>query len=441
MKNDLRIFDSFTKEIKNLKDFIVKDETIRVYVCGITVYDYCHIGHARSLIVFDLLHRFLKFVYPKVIFVRNITDFGLKIKEKAESLGISSQELAQKYINFFHEDLKRLNILSVDEEPRASEYGKEMIEYINILLEKNIAYKTQDGIYFDISKIEGYDSSNFDPDESKDTYSKRNPKDFTLWKFGDYGDQNFESPYGSSGMPGWHIECSAMSKKLLGKTFHIHGGGTDLKFPHHENEIAQCKGAFNCDPAHIWMHNGLLHIDGEKMSKSLRNMRYIRDIPNSFEADSLRYFFLSHNYRSDVEINEEKLQQSRETMKNMRKIFLNKNFEESEDYESITPEDLKELFEDLDSSLLLRNLFTKTSQQVELKVVELKVQFQILKVMGFKFENLCILSGKEIESLILERNSAKLNRNFDKADEIRSMLLDNFVELQDDKDSTNFIFI
>ena len=432
MESNLRIFDSFTKEIKNLKNFTSNDETIRVYVCGITVYDYCHIGHARSLIVFDLLHRFLKFVYPKVIFVRNITDFGLKIKEKAESLGVSSQELVQKYINFFHEDLKRLNILSVDEEPRASNYGKEMIEYINILLEKNIAYTTQDGIYFDISKVKGYDCSNSDPNESNDTYNKRNSKDFTLWKFGDYGDQNFESPYGSSGMPGWHIECSAMSNKLLGKTFHIHGGGADLKFPHHENEIAQCNGAFSCDPAHIWMHNGLLHINGEKMSKSLKNMRYIRDIPNSFEVDSLRYFFLSHNYRSDVEINEEKLQQSQETIRNMRKIFLNKKFKESGD---ITPMDLKELFDDLDSSLLLRNLFTKTSSD------HLAIQFQILKIMGFQFENLCVLSKEEIAILILERNSAKLNRNFQKADKIRSMLLNNFVELQDDKDGTNFIFI
>ncbi len=284
---------------------------VKMYVCGITVYDLCHIGHARSAIVFDVIYRFLRSLGYQVSYVRNFTDIDDKILRRAAAEGVDYRTIANRYIQTFHEDMDALGLLPPTLEPLATDHIPEMLDIVGRLVEKGVAYKAGTDVYFSVEGFSGYGmlsgrdledmvaGARVEVDENK-----RNPMDFVLWKGSKPGEPSWESPWGP-GRPGWHIECSAMATKYLGITFDLHGGGKDLVFPHHENEIAQSQAAFGAPFARYWVHNGFVNIDNEKMSKSLGNFITIRDVLESVHPESLRLFVISKHYRSPVDFSDE----------------------------------------------------------------------------------------------------------------------------------------
>ncbi|MEW5772036.1 MAG: cysteine--tRNA ligase [Thermodesulfobacteriota bacterium] len=303
----------------------LEDNHVRMYVCGITAYDYCHIGHARSAVVFDVLVRHLRHLGMKVTFVRNFTDIDDKIINRANELGEDPAALAERFIQAFYEDMDRLNILRADLEPKATEHIQEMFAVTRELIAKGHAYPTPSGdVYFRVRSFAGYGKlsgrslddlqagARVAPGEEKE-----DPLDFALWKAAKPGEPFWESPWGP-GRPGWHLECSAMSDKHLGLPLDIHGGGQDLVFPHHENEIAQSEAASGKDLARFWVHNGFVQVNAEKMSKSLGNFSTIRDILADYLPETLRFFLLTKHYRSPVDFTPENME---EAEKNLRRIY------------------------------------------------------------------------------------------------------------------------
>ncbi len=298
---------------------------VRMYVCGITAYDYCHIGHARSAIVFDVLVRYLRSTGLSVNFVRNFTDVDDKIIKRAAEEGLSSQEVAEKNIRFFHEDMDRLGVLRADIEPRCTEHIPQMVELTQDLITKGHAYATPSGdVYFRVRSFAEYGKlSGRDVDDLRSGAriapgeEKEDPLDFALWKAAKPGEPSWPSPWGE-GRPGWHLECSAMSEEHLGLPMDIHGGGQDLIFPHHENEIAQSEAALGVPLANYWVHNGFVQIDQEKMSKSLGNFKTIRDLLAEYLPEVLRYFLLTKHYRSPIDFTVAAMD---EAEKNLKRIY------------------------------------------------------------------------------------------------------------------------
>jgi cysteinyl-tRNA synthetase/serine O-acetyltransferase len=299
------------------EDFIpVTPGQVQMYVCGITVYDHCHIGHARSAIVFDVMRRYLKYKGFNVTFIKNFTDIDDKIINRAKQEGISWDAVAQKYIEEYYGDMDSLGVARADVEPKATEHIHEIIDIVKGLIDKGYAYEVQGDVYFEIGKFADYGKlSKRDLDDMmagarvEVNEKKRNPMDFALWKTSKEDEPAWESPWGP-GRPGWHIECSAMSRKHLGDTFDIHGGGADLIFPHHENEIAQSEAYTGKPFVRYWVHNGFITVDKEKMSKSLGNFFTIKEILNKFDAEVIRFFLLSTHYRSPIEFSDEQLRES-----------------------------------------------------------------------------------------------------------------------------------
>ncbi len=293
---------------------------VRMYVCGPTVYDLSHLGHARKEVVFDVMVRYLRFRGFRVHYIRNITDVDDKIIVRAQESGVSWDRIAREFEEAFHEDMESLGVLKPDHEPRATETIPEMLEMIQKLLDKGFAYVSEGSVYFSVEAMDDYGKlthrkademmagARVEVDESK-----RNPLDFALWKASKAGEPSWPSPWGD-GRPGWHIECSAMSRKLLGETLDIHGGGVDLVFPHHENEIAQSEAATGKPFARWWIHNGLLTVEKEKMAKSLGNFITIRDALEELHPETLRMFFLSHHYRSPVDFSAENVARTRKNL-------------------------------------------------------------------------------------------------------------------------------
>jgi cysteinyl-tRNA synthetase len=315
----LQIYNSLTRQ---KEDFIpITPKTVRMYVCGMTVYDYCHLGHARVMVVFDTVYRYLRASNYAVNYVRNITDIDDKIIRRAAENGESIQALTQRFIDAMHEDEDALNVLRPTEEPRATETIDEMLDMINTLMGKGYAYQGKNGdVYYDVSKFEGYGKlsgrkldelragERVAVDEVKD-----DPLDFVLWKASKPGEPAWESPWGQ-GRPGWHIECSAMSKTRLGSHFDIHGGGSDLQFPHHENEIAQSEACNGHTYVNYWMHNGFIRVNDEKMSKSLNNFFTIREVLTHYKAAEIRFFILNSHYRSQLNYGTDQLDAARASL-------------------------------------------------------------------------------------------------------------------------------
>jgi cysteinyl-tRNA synthetase len=299
------------------EDFIpVAPGQVKMYVCGITVYDHCHIGHARSAIVFDIMRRYLAYRGYKVTFVKNFTDIDDKIINRAQQEGIAWNEVAEKYIAEYYRDMDQLGVGRADIEPKATEHIQEIIDITTGLVDKGYAYAVDGDVYFQIEKFSDYGKlSKRDLDDMiagarvDVNERKRNPMDFALWKASKAGEPSWSSPWGP-GRPGWHIECSAMSRKHLGDTFDIHGGGADLAFPHHENEIAQSEAYTGKPFAKYWVHNGFITIDKEKMSKSLGNFFTIKEILGNFDAEAVRFFLLSTHYRSPIEFSDDQLREA-----------------------------------------------------------------------------------------------------------------------------------
>ncbi len=297
----------------------LKPKTVRMYVCGVTVYDYCHIGHARSALVFDVIRRYLEFSGYQVIFVKNFTDVDDKIIKRANERGVSCDAITAEFIEAYYQDMGKLGIKRATEEPKATEHMAEIIELVSTLIQKGLAYPVDGDVYFQVEKYQAYGRLSKRKLEDLQAGArvevdarKRHPMDFALWKSSKPGEPSWESPWGP-GRPGWHIECSAMSMRHLGETFDIHGGGMDLIFPHHENEIAQSCGATGKEFARYWVHNGFVQINQEKMSKSLGNFFTIREIfeksqwGEEITGEVLRYFLLGTHYRSPLDFSDQSL--------------------------------------------------------------------------------------------------------------------------------------
>jgi cysteinyl-tRNA synthetase len=310
----MRIYNTLTGK---KEDFVpVEPGKVKMYACGITVYDHCHIGHARSAVVFDIMRRYMKYKGFDFRYVRNFTDIDDKIINRAKQEGIPWDEVARKYIGEYYRDMDALGVGGADVEPKATEHIGEIVDLVKGLIEKGYAYEVDGSVYFEVEKFAGYGKlskrdledmmagARIEVDERK-----RNPMDFALWKSSKEGEPSWESPWGP-GRPGWHIECSAMSLKQLGETFDIHGGGADLIFPHHENEIAQSEAYTGKPFVRFWVHNGFITVDKEKMSKSLGNFFTIKEILAKFDAEAVRFFLLSTHYRSPIEFSDEQLREA-----------------------------------------------------------------------------------------------------------------------------------
>ncbi len=308
----LRIYNTFTQK---KEDFVpVTEGAASMYVCGVTVYDHCHIGHARSAIVFDTISRYLGTKGYKLTSVKNFTDIDDKIINKARAEGISWKEVSEKYIASFYEDMNALNILRPTYEPRATDHIDEMIGLVEALLSKGHAYKSEGDVYFSVESYKKYGQLSKRPLEEMEAGArvdinekKQNPLDFALWKASKPDEPSWETPFGP-GRPGWHIECSAMSSKYLGNPFDIHGGGKDLVFPHHENERAQSEAATGVTFVNYWVHNGFVNVEREKMSKSIGNILLIKDFLKQYHPEVLRIFFLGTHYRNPVDYSERSIE-------------------------------------------------------------------------------------------------------------------------------------
>jgi cysteinyl-tRNA synthetase len=449
----LKIYNS----LHNRKeDFIpIEANKIRMYVCGMTVYDYCHLGHARVMVVFDMVYRYLQVAGYDVTYVRNITDIDDKIIKRANENAEPFTALTQRFIDAMHEDEQALGILSPNYEPRATENIPEMLAMITTLIDKGYAYVGSNrDVYYDVSKFEGYGKlsgrkledlragERIAIDEVKD-----DPLDFVLWKAAKEGEPAWESPWGL-GRPGWHIECSAMSSNLLGTHFDIHGGGHDLQFPHHENEIAQSEACNGHQYVNYWMHNGFIRINDEKMSKSLNNFFTIRDVLKAYKAEEIRYFMLNSHYRSPLNYSTEQLDNARASLTRLYTALrdlpaakapldtaVEQRFRAVMDDDFNTPEAMAILFE------LAREVNRLRMEQDDMAAAEtgalLKRLAGILGLLErdasawFKGEALDGLDAAAIEVLIQARLTARTNKNWAESDRIRDELKAKGILLED----------
>jgi cysteinyl-tRNA synthetase len=311
----LRIYNTLSGKKEAFKP--LRGKKVRMYACGVTVYDLCHIGHARSTVVFDIIFRYLRFLGYEVTYVRNITDVDDKIIKRANAEGLPWEEIAHRYTWEFAMDMEALGLEKPTQEPKATDHIGEMIRMVETLVEEGYAYQMDGDVFFSVDRFEGYGKlSKRDPEQMRAgarveiDEKKRNPLDFALWKASKPGEPSWDSPWGR-GRPGWHIECSAMSRAYLGDTLDIHGGGKDLIFPHHENEIAQSEGATGRPLARFWIHNGFVNIDREKMSKSLGNILTIKDVLKHYHPEIVRVFLLSRHYRSPVDFSDRNLAEAK----------------------------------------------------------------------------------------------------------------------------------
>ena len=309
----LKLYNTLTRKKEIFKS--IKKNSVGIYVCGPTIYDYAHLGHGRSAINFDVIRRYFIYKGYKVNFIFNYTDIDDKIINRANEKGITIKELTSKFTKIYEKDNKKLNIIHPTKKPKPTEHIKGIIELIKKIEKNNYTYQLEDGLYFDISKFKNYGKLSHQNIENlkagarvKEDEKKKNHQDFVLWKLSKHGEPSWPSPWGK-GRPGWHIECSTMSTEYLGKTLDIHGGGEDLIFPHHENEVAQSEAATGKKFANYWMHNGFIKVDKEKMSKSLGNFTTLRDIFKKFNPIIVRYMILSKHYRAPIDFSEKNLKQ------------------------------------------------------------------------------------------------------------------------------------
>ncbi len=440
---------------------------IRMYVCGMTVYDYCHLGHARVLVAFDVITRYLRAAGYDVDYVRNITDIDDKILRRAEENGEAFDALTARFIDCMHEDEANLGVLPPDQEPRATAHIGDIIAMVQRLIERDYAYVASNSdVYFKVAAFADYGKlSNKNVDEllagariAVDEV-KSDPRDFALWKAAKPGEVSWESPWGP-GRPGWHIECSAMSTCCLGDSFDIHGGGPDLVFPHHENEIAQSEAATGQTYAHTWMHAGAVRVDNEKMSKSLGNFFTIREILDKYHPEVVRYFLISSHYRSPINYSEHNLQIAKQALDRFYQALRPFSAVEAQSVAELaaddpyvqrfhaamsddfnTPEALAVLFD------LVRDLNTAVAgdgADAERLAGLLKSLGALLGVLQVDAEGFLkagasdALSAEEIEALIEQRLQARKVKNFARADEIRDELKARGVVLEDSREGTSW---
>ncbi len=451
------LFDTLSKK---KREFIpIDDQNVRIYACGPTVYNFAHLGNARMAVVTDLLVRVLKQKYKKVTFISNITDIDDKIIEAAKEQNVTIGELTNKYHLIYNQDMKNLGVSLPTFQPKATDYIADMIDFIKILVDNKCAYESDGNILFDTDSYKYYGalSKRVMNDQKtgtriKTANYKRNDNDFILWKPSSKNEPGWDSPWGL-GRPGWHIECSAMSKKCLGLPFDIHCGGIDLTFPHHENEIAQsCSlGKGNLKPesfCNYWFHNGFVTFNNIKMSKSLGNIRLVRDLLKKYEGRVLRLCLLSAHYKQPLDFSEKNLEQFKNYLYKLDN-FYNVNFSEEYEREKIIDnnyfkEFLSSLFDDINTPKALRIINDQISKvrsttSVEKKII-LQSIFKSLKILGVEKTSLNKLENdkSEIMKLIKERENARKNKNFILADDLRDKLKKMHIEIEDTPDGTKW---
>jgi len=458
---------SIYNTLKRRKEVFVPIETgkVKMYVCGLTTYDYCHVGHARMLVAFDVVVRYLRHSGYQVRYVRNITDIDDKILRRARETNELFSDLTQRFIDATHEDEDALFVLRPDHEPRATAHIEQIIAMISKLITSDYAYRAENGdVYYSVTQFSGYGQlSNKNPEELlagariEVGELKKDPRDFALWKTAEDGDVGWDSPWGY-GRPGWHIECSAMSTCCLGDSFDIHGGGADLMFPHHENEIAQSEAATGKPFSHYWMHNGSVRVDNEKMSKSLGNFFTVRDVLKKYKAEVLRYLLLASHYRSPINYSDQGLEQSEAALErfysclrglataNARDIVnsrFEKGFHAAMDDDFNTPLALGVLFD------LVReiNRIKETDIPAATELARLLVRLgSILGILQTEPESFFQQSGEStvdsgmIDQLVAQRWQARVDRNWAKADELRVKLSELKVVVEDKADGSIWRF-
>ncbi len=449
----MKIFNTLTRQ---KDEFIpINEGEARIYACGPTVYNYIHIGNARPLCVFDVLRRYLEWRGMKVTFVQNFTDIDDKLIRKANEEGITVKEVAERYIKEFWVDAKGLNVREATVHPKATENIDEIIRIISELEEKGYAYKAGGDVYFRAKNFSDYGKLSHQPLEDLEAGArietgdiKEDPMDFCLWKGAKEGEPYWESPFGN-GRPGWHIECSAMAGRYLGKTIDIHCGGLDLIFPHHENEIAQSECANGCDFAHYWMHNGFINVDNHKMSKSLNNFFTVRDVANVYGYEPIRYLMISSQYRGPINYSVDILEQGKNALERLYTCrdnidFALKNAEDGgeipEFIESRRNEFITAMEDDLNTADALAALFglvrdinTAIAEGVGKDTLNAfaKAFDELTGVLGLVYNRKTEALDSEIEELIEQRTAARKAKDFKTADEIRDRLKEMGIILED----------
>ena len=483
----MRFYNTMSNKIEEFET--IENGKVKMYVCGPTVYNYIHLGNARPIIVFDTLARYFKYRGYDVTYIQNFTDVDDKIIKRANEEGISVKEVTEKYIKGFFEDIEPLNISDDIIRPKVTENMPEIIEIIKKLIDEGFAYEKDGNVFFEVKKFEEYGSlSNQKIDELEIgarvdiMEEKNNPLDFALWKRKKEGEPYWDSPWGQ-GRPGWHIECSAMAKKYLGDTFDIHGGGQDLVFPHHENEIAQSRCAYHGNFANYWLHNGFIQVNGDKMSKSLGNFFLLREILGKFPGNVVRLFILGTHYRKPINFSMDNMEDSRKTLKNIvtsmnnfseiiekfsgkgshegevsdntgnnginefkEKVNeLDKKFMEAMDEDMNTPQALAVIFDQIKETKKFSVNISNGEEAEALNYSYNSLRKKLEEVLGIvlfmeeenkNFKNNDKLTGNLIELLIKLRADARKEKNFKLSDEIRDNLKELGIEIQDNKDGT-----
>ena len=484
----MRFYNTMSNKIEEFET--IEKGKVKMYVCGPTVYNYIHLGNARPIIVFDTLARYFKYRGYDVTYIQNFTDVDDKIIKRANEEGISVKEVTEKYIKGFFEDIEPLNISDDIVRPKVTENMPEIIEIIKKLIDEGFAYEKDGNVFFEVKKFEEYGNlSNQKIDELEIgarvdiMEEKNNPLDFALWKRKKEGEPYWDSPWGQ-GRPGWHIECSAMAKKYLGDTFDIHGGGQDLVFPHHENEIAQSRCAYHGNFANYWLHNGFIQVNGDKMSKSLGNFFLLREILGKFPGNVVRLFILGTHYRKPINFSMDNMEDSRKTLKNIvtsmnnfseiiekfsgkgshegevsdntgnnstnefkEKVNeLDKKFMEAMDEDMNTPQALAVIFDQIKETKKFSVNISNGEEAEALNYSYNSLRKKLEEVLGImlfmedenkNFKNNDKLTGNLIELLIKLRADARKEKNFKLSDEIRDNLKELGIEIQDNKDGVH----
>ena len=449
----MKIFNTLTREKQELVP--VEEGTLKIYACGPTVYNYIHIGNARPLCVFDVLRRYFEWRGYKVNFVQNFTDIDDKLIKKANEEGITVKEVAERYIEEFWTDAKGLNVREATVHPKATENIDAIQDIISSLIEKGYAYESKGDVYFRAKKFKEYGKLSHQPLDDLEagaridvTEIKEDPMDFCLWKSAKPGEPYWESPWGQ-GRPGWHIECSAMAGRFLGKTIDIHCGGQDLIFPHHENEIAQSECANGCDFSHYWMHNGYINVDNRKMSKSLNNFFTVREVANVYGYEPIRYLMISSHYRSPINYSTDIIEQGKNALDRLYTCrdnldFALKNAAEGGEAPEFLAKYRQEFIDAMDDDFntadaigvlfsMVREINTMVAEGAGKVAIEAAITLfdELTYVLGLVYNRKTDDLDSEIEALIEQRTAARKAKDFKTADAIRDKLKEMGIVLED----------
>lgn len=461
----IQLYNTLTRQKEAFQP--IEENKVKMYVCGPTVYNYIHIGNARPAVVFDMVRRYFEYRGYEVQYISNFTDVDDKIIKAAEEMGEGVMDIAERFIEAYHNDTAALGVQKADLHPRVTESMPEIIDFIEQLVEKGYAYESQGDVYFRTRKFDGYGKLSHQSIDDLRAGSrvelgdrKEDPLDFVLWKTAKPGEISWNSPWGE-GRPGWHIECSAMVKKYLGDTIDIHAGGQDLSFPHHENEIAQSEALNEKQMANYWIHNGYINIDNEKMSKSLGNFILVHDIVKEFDPEVVRFFIVNAHYRSPINFSDEQLSSAQSSLERIKTTYQNVKLRAEETADLGVKKDkwlklieehrirfVQEMDDDFNSASAAAVIFDLV-RQANIYLTENQTNKEVLDAFLKQFDDMGFVLGmnlateeelldEEVETLIEERIQARKEREFQRADEIRDELKAKNILLEDTPQGTRW---